>query len=150
MTRYLLDNNVVRGMMANNPEVMKWLGTVDDSDIWLASHTIYESRKGIERELKKNPVNPGALKGQAFLDDLEARFKDRIAPFDAVAAKEAARLVADSGANEKDRMYVAVAKVNDMTLISRNAKDVKGLGVPVLNPYTDPVDRFDRVGKRRA
>ncbi len=134
--------------MAENTEVMKWFRSVNDSDIWLAAHTLYESRKGIESELKKDPNRFGALAGLAALEALEARYEKRVATFDAPAAREAARLFAERGVDEKDRMYVAVAKVNDMTLVTRNTKDTRGLGVPLLNPYTDPPDRFDPAGYR--
>ncbi len=148
MTLYLLDTNILRGVMGRNAAVGKWLDTVDDSDIWLSAHTLYESRVGIERALKKDASNPGALKGLDFVEALEAAYRDRIAGFDAAAAREAAKLVAQKGVDEKDRMIVAVARVNGMTLVTRNAKDMCGLGVPVLNPYTDPPDRFDAKGKR--
>lgn len=134
--------------MAKNCAVIKWLGTVNDSEIWLSAHTLYEARLGVQKVLAKDTVNPGALSGLAFIDDLEAYHRDRIASFDASAAEVAARLVAEKGVNEKDPMMVAVAKVNGMILVTRNTKDMRGLGVCLLNPYNDPVDRFDPSGKR--
>ena len=34
-----------------------------------------------------------------------------------------------------DGLLAATARVHDMTLVTRNAPDVEGLGVPVLNPF---------------
>ena len=35
----------------------------------------------------------------------------------------------------EDAMIAAVAKVNGLTVVTRNVRDFAGFGVPVLNPF---------------
>ena len=35
----------------------------------------------------------------------------------------------------EDAMIAAVAKVNGLTVVTRNVRDFTGFGVPVLNPF---------------
>jgi predicted nucleic acid-binding protein len=35
----------------------------------------------------------------------------------------------------EDAMIAAVAKVNSLTVVTRNVRDFTGFGVPVLNPF---------------
>lgn len=62
-------------------------------------------------------------------------YADRILPIDGRVADAWGRLGAVRPVPVIDGLLAATARVHDMTLVTRNAPDVEGLGTPVLNPF---------------
>ena len=59
-----------------------------------------------------------------------------IVAFDAIAARETARLIHGRSLEHlEDAMIAAIAKVNGLTIITRNAKDFEPFGVSQFNPF---------------
>ncbi|WP_292442367.1 hypothetical protein [Mesorhizobium sp.] len=99
MTRYLLDENVLREFGSRgNANVRKWLATVDDADLRLSVATIFEKRRGAEMLKRRDPVRAGPLLDT--IANLEKAYVDRIIPVDAEVVEEWTRML---GVRNKDR-----------------------------------------------
>ena len=59
---------------------------------------------------------------------------DRLLPVDHTVAEEWGRLRAIRSVPVVDALIAATARVHALTLVTRNEKDVAGLGVATLNP----------------
>jgi toxin FitB len=62
-------------------------------------------------------------------------FADRILPIDRAIVDEWGRMSAKRPVSTIDALLAATAKVNGMTLVTRNTVDVADLGAKVLNPF---------------
>ena len=69
------------------------------------------------------------------MEDLIESYADRVLPVDDRVAEAWGRLGAVRPIPVIDALLAATAHVHDMTLVTRNASDVDGLGVAVLNPF---------------
>ena len=63
------------------------------------------------------------------------RFKRAILPIDQAIADEWGRMSAKRPVSTIDALLAATAKVNEMTLVTRNTVDVADLGAKVLNAF---------------
>jgi predicted nucleic acid-binding protein len=69
------------------------------------------------------------------LDEVASGFADRVLPIDGAVADEWGRMSAIRSIPVIDALLAATAKINRLTLVTRNEADVAGLGVEVLNPF---------------
>jgi predicted nucleic acid-binding protein len=92
-----------------------------------------EIRKGIERARVKLPAQAKAL--EDWLTTVTHSFAERILPIDQAAAEEWGRMSAKRPVSTIDALLAATAKVNGMTLVTRNVTDVADLGANTLNPF---------------
>ena len=138
MTRYLLDSNIISNVTKPAPSeaLMVWMADQADEDLFIASLTVAEIRRGLlekpagkkRRELERwftGPQGPPVL------------FAGRVLPFDEKAALIWARLMAEGTARGRprsalDMIIAAVAEANDCVVITDNEKDF--VGVKVVNP----------------
>lgn len=135
--KYLVDTNVlseIRKGARCNQGVLAWYATVTDDDLCLSVLVLGEIRKGLERLKSRDPSQARAL--EEWLGNVTAAFGDRALPVDAAVADEWGRLNGIRPVPVIDGLLAATAKVHDLTLVTRNAADVKGLGASVLNPFT--------------
>ena len=72
---------------------------------------------------------------QKWLTDVIRSFAERILPVDQAVADESGRMSAKCPLSTIDALLAATAKMNGMTLVTRNVSDVVDLGVHVLNPF---------------
>ena len=138
MTRYLLDTNILSNVIKPQPSesLMAWLGEQDDDDLFIASLTVAEIRRGI---LEK-PVGKRRDQLEAWFsgpDGPQALFAGRILPFDEGAGLVWARLMAEGTAMGRprsafDMILAAVAEVYDCVVVTDNEKDFAG--IRVINP----------------
>jgi predicted nucleic acid-binding protein len=62
-----------------------------------------------------------------------------VLPLDAAAAREAARLMTNQPMTlMADAMIAAIAKVNGLTVATRNTRDFERFAVPLVNPFLFP------------
>jgi toxin FitB len=126
VTRYLLDTDIISN--ATKPgALIAWMAEVADEDMFIASLTIAEIRRGVlekpagrkRRELESwfsGPEGPQAL------------FAGRVLPFDETAALIWARLMAEGTAKGRprsalDMIIAAVAEANDCIVVTDNERD---------------------------
>ena len=139
MSGFLLDTNIISELVKRKPEpkVTTWIDSTDENLMYLSVLTLGEIRKGIA--LVRDAARRVVL--EAWLDsDLILRFADRILPIDRAVADRGGRL-ADKAATAKsmlpviDGLLAATALDQNLTLVTRNTKDITVTGVPVFNPW---------------
>ena len=138
MTRYLLDTNIIGDVVRPQPSpaLMTWLGSRSDDELYVASLTIAEIKRGILEQPKGRKRD--AL--DAWFDGPEgpqALFAGRILPFDEQAALRWAELMADGKKRGRprgalDMIIAAIADTNGCIVATANEKDFTD--VEVLNP----------------
>ncbi|MFP4125579.1 MAG: type II toxin-antitoxin system VapC family toxin [Alphaproteobacteria bacterium] len=134
---FLLDTNLiseVRKGRGCDPGVAAWWAEVDEDRLRLSALVLGEIRKGIDLLRRRDPERAQAL--DDWLAELRAGFAERILPIDAAVAEIWGGMSALRRAPVIDRLLAATAKANGLTLVTRNAADVAGLDVDILNPVT--------------
>ena len=133
---YLLDTNIISEIAKGprcNARVATWYDSIKDPEIHLSVLVLGEIRKGIERARRSDPSQARAL--ESWLVSIEASFAERILPIDQAIADEWGRMSAKRPVSTIDALLAATAKVNGMTLVTRNIADVADLGAKFLNPF---------------
>jgi predicted nucleic acid-binding protein len=132
----LLDTNVVselrKGRRADT-RVVEWFAGIADEEIHLSVLVVGELRRGIERLRGRDARQAGAL--EAWLREVVRTHAERILPVDSRVAEQWGRLAARRSASTIDTLMAATAQVFDLTLVTRNVKDVAWTGVSWLNPF---------------
>lgn len=133
---FLIDTNIISEVRKGDrchPAVAAWWAGVAEDDLWLSALVLGEIRKGVELARRRDPRKADAL--EAWLGDVIASFPDRVLPVDTAVAEAWGRMNAIRPAPVIDALLAATAKANGLTLVTRNAADVAGLDVDVLNPF---------------
>jgi toxin FitB len=133
---YLIDTNVISEIRKRDrcdPRVAAWYASLDEKSIYLSVLVLGEIRRGMERIRPTDPAQARAL--EAWLNQVTELFGDRILPVDQAVADAWGRMGAGRPLATIDSLLAATAKVNRMTLVTRNAPDVAGLDVSVFNPF---------------
>ena len=133
---YLIDTNVISEIRKGarcDANVAAWYASIDDADVYLSVLVLGEIRRGVERLRVRDPAQSGAL--DRWLATLLNSFTERILPVDQAVADEWGRMSAQRPVSTIDALIAATAKVNGMTLATRNLADVANLGVSAFNPF---------------
>jgi predicted nucleic acid-binding protein len=139
MSGFLLDTNIISALVKPKPEpqVTVWIESVDESLLYLSVLTLGEIRKGIA--LLREASRRVAL--EAWLNsDLALRFAQRILPIDQAVADRWGQITAHASIAKSplpviDGLLAATALDHNLTLVTRNTKDVAATGVAVFNPW---------------
>jgi predicted nucleic acid-binding protein len=137
---FLLDTNIISELVKRKPEpkVIIWIDSIDENLLYLSVLTLGEIRKGIAslRDASRRVIL------EAWLDsDLILRFAERILPIDHAVADRWGRIAAAAVAAKSplpviDGLLAATALDQNLTLVTRNTKDIVVTGVPVFNPWS--------------
>ena len=137
----LLDTNVISALMRRDPDplVVAWLDTLPPESVWTTSVTVFEIRFGLE--LMVQGRRRRALE-EAFARVLEEDFEGRVLPFDPLAAQAAGRIAADRQragrpVEIRDVQIAGIAAARKATLATRNLPHFAGLGLALVNPWSD-------------
>ena len=133
---FLIDTNVISELRKGDrcdPGVAAWWAGVGEGDLFLSPLVLGEIRKGVELARARDPQKAAAL--ERWLGEVTTAFAERILPVDASVADEWGRMNAVRPVPVIDALLAATAKVNGLTLVTRNVSDVAGLGATVLNPF---------------
>ena len=131
---YLLDTNVVSELRKNKPHgaVVAWIKSVPDASLYLPSVTIGEIQAGIELTREQDPEKAAEL--DRWLDQVAASYN--VLPLDGPAFRCWARLMhTASDTLYEDAMIAAIARVHQLTVVTRNTVDFASFGVTLLNPF---------------
>ena len=134
--KVLIDTNVISELRKEarcDPRVARWFEALSPEDVHLSVIVVGEIRLGVERIRRRDPRAARAL--DDWLAQLLAEHSDRILPVDAEAAEEWGRMNVPDPVPILDGLMAATAKVNGLTLATRNVKDVARTGVAVVNPF---------------
>jgi toxin FitB len=133
---YLIDTNVLSELRrkAPNRAVLRWFSDRPTSSLFLSVLTLGELRKGVE-------TMADAARRQRLTDwletDLPAFFTGRILGIDAAVADRWGRMLAAAGRPLPaiDSLLAATAAQHGLVLVTRNVRDVAGLGAQVFDPW---------------
>ncbi|MGH6906193.1 MAG: type II toxin-antitoxin system VapC family toxin, partial [Geminicoccaceae bacterium] len=131
--RFLLDTNVISEWTKPRPDpaIVDWLEAADEDTLYLSVLAFAEIRLGIELL----PEGRKRARISAWLDgDLAARFEGRIIGIEREIAEAWAQIVARGRAHGAtppilDAFLAATALVHQMTLVTRNERDLVALDV---------------------
>jgi predicted nucleic acid-binding protein len=136
---FLLDTNVISELVKSKPEpnVIRWIDGTDESLLCLSVLSLGEIRKGIA----SLPNASRRVSLEAWLDhDLVLRFAGRILDIDQPVANRWGRMAAKALAAKSplpviDGLLAATAMEHNLTLVTRNTKDVAVADIAVFNPW---------------
>ena len=136
---YLLDTCVISETRAKKPDptVIEWLSRQPPETLYLSTITIGEIKNGIC--MLGDTKKARAL--SEWLNELQATFSPRILSVNATVAEcwgEILAANAKSGNTRPaiDALIAATAKVDNLILVTRNIRDMEGMGVKLLNPFS--------------
>ena len=136
--KYLLDTCILSETVRPRPDerVLRWFQTTDRTLMYTPAVVIGEIRKGIVRMPKGSRRN--LLEG--WLERYRVNYVQRIVPFDADVAHSWGTLVGQLQSKGVtlpiiDSQIAATALHHDMTLVTRNVKDMEPTGVRLFNPF---------------
>ena len=136
----ILDTNVLSALMQlqPDPKVVAWLDGQPAESIWLSTITVFEARYGLAllADGQRKSLLQQRLDG-LLQDDLD----NRVLPFDASAAAQAAVLAAERKrrgrpVDMRDTFIAGIALARRASLATRNTRHFEDLTVPVVNPWT--------------
>lgn len=134
---FLLDTNVVseaRKSPHADAGLGLWLASKGPEDLYISVLVLGETRQGVERLRRRDPQ--GAARLDPWLDGLERQYLRRILPVTEEIAQEWGRMNAVRPMAAVDALMAATAIVHDLTLVTRNGRDVEGSGARTLNPFS--------------
>ena len=134
---YLLDTNVIselRRRKRADLKVVAWIGAVHAGDQFLSAITILEIETGAQLLSRKDKAQ-GAMLRSWIDDQVLPTFQGRILAVDTAVAQRCARLHVPESRAERDALIAATALVHRMTVVTRNVKDFRPMGVAVINPW---------------
>jgi predicted nucleic acid-binding protein len=136
--RYLLDTNIISHFTkpAPSPSLVAWLAEQSDDDLFIASLTVAEIRRGV---LEK-PAGKRRDQLEAWFSGPQGPqtlFAGRVLPFDERAALIWARLMAGGKASGRprsalDSIIAATAEANGCVVVTDNERDFAG--TEIVNP----------------
>jgi predicted nucleic acid-binding protein len=135
----ILDTNVISELTRQAPdrEVLAWLDSLPVEDTAITAITAAELRCGVRR------LPEGSRKtelSEAVHAIITADFRDRVEPFDLLAAYQYADVVtarerAGHPVGVADAQIAAICRSLKATLATRNISDFTGTGITLVNPW---------------
>lgn len=134
---YLLDTNVLSETRKKKADagVISFLESADSSCLYISVLTLGELRKGVAKKQREDPVMAKRLADWA--EGLELSFADRIIGIDAAMARMWGDLSGERPRPVVDTLLAATAVLNGLTFVTRNIRDVRGIPVKLLDPWTE-------------
>ena len=134
---FLVDTNVIselrKGQNANAGVLAFWR-SADGEALYIAVQTIGEIRRGVEN-IRQRGDSAQAARLESWLDLVTTGYADRILSFDLECAQVWGKLMSPHPQHPIDKQIAAIALIHDLTVVTRNVSDFKGLGVAVINPF---------------
>ncbi len=136
----VLDTNVLSEPLRARPDpnVLLWLEQTSE-EVVLTAVAVGEILTGV-RALPTGHRRDGLMTAveQAF-----TIYADRVLPYDEPAARmyaslQESRRAAGRPLSAEDGMIAAICRSGRFRLATRNTKDFHGLGIELINPWTDP------------
>jgi predicted nucleic acid-binding protein len=132
---YLLDTNIFSELRKPVPAegVRRWFESVESEQLFLSVLVLGELRHGVALKRRRDPAS--ATKLAAWVDQVETLHRARILRVDRRVAKLWAELGVPDPVPPIDGLLAATALLHDLTLVTRNTRDVARTGARVLNPF---------------
>ena len=126
---YLIDINIISEIRKGarcDVHVSAWYASIADADIFLSTLVLGEIRQGIELARPRDAGKAAAL--ERWLRDVEAAFDGRVLGVDNAVSDQWGRMSAVRPVPVIDGLLAATALTYNLTLVTRNDRDVAGLG----------------------
>jgi hypothetical protein len=135
---YLLDTNVVSELRKRRGDsgVKQWVAQQSAAELAISVVTIIEIETGILRRARSDPDQARILT-RWFEQSVLTGFADRILPLDLAAARRVATLHVPDQAPQHDALIAGTALARGLTVVTRNTRDFKRVGVEYLNPWSE-------------
>jgi predicted nucleic acid-binding protein len=137
----LVDTNVLSELMRPKPDkrVLDWMDGLQGSDVGITAISVAEILYGL------GSLSEGRKKHRllaAVTTMFEEYFAGRILAFDQLAAVEYADIVLQrerigSPISMPDAQIAAICRSSSAGLATRNTRDFKDLGLPLINPWEE-------------
>ncbi|MEL6338331.1 MAG: type II toxin-antitoxin system VapC family toxin [Myxococcota bacterium] len=138
MNEFLLDTNVIselrKGARAH-ASVLDWYSALDEGAVYLSVLVVGELFRGVERVRRRDPVSAGKL--ETWLNSVVSDFSERVLPITEPIARAWGAFGVPDPVPTVDGLLAATAQVHNLTLVTRNKKDVRVTGVALLNPFEE-------------
>ena len=134
---YLLDTNVLSETRKKRADVgvIAFLQAAEASCLYISVLTLGELRKGVAKKMRENEYE--AKKLADWVDGLEYSFADRILGIDAATARLWGDWSSERPRPVVDTLLASTAVLRGLTLVTRNIRDVRGIPVKLLNPWSE-------------
>lgn len=134
---FLLDTNVLSELQKRrpNPAVMQWFDEVPEVELFTSTITILEIEIGVLRLRHRGEGERAADISSWLRAQVIPTFAARILHLTAEGALREAQMHVPDPAPERDAQIAAIAAEHGLTVVTRNEKDFRRLGVPVFNPF---------------
>lgn len=132
--RFLLDTNIVSELRKTRPHggVLSWAEAAPVYSLMVPAIVLFELQMGTER-LRKQDANR-AREFDIWIGQIANG--STVIPLDAECAREAARLLQKQPMElMADAMIAATARVNGLTVATRNTRDFERFDVSLVNPF---------------
>lgn len=132
---YLLDTNVISELRKTRPHgaVAAWFASVRKDRVKIPAAVIGEIQAGVEITRRQDARKAREI--ELWLERVLAFYE--VIPMDAAIFREWAMLMSrKSDRLAIDGMIAATARNHGLTLVTRDVKDFRGLGVQLLNPFS--------------
>jgi predicted nucleic acid-binding protein len=134
--KYLLDTNVISELRKGqrcDPNVRAWFSPISEDELFVSVLTIGEIRKGIESMRLRDQATARVL--DRWLRQLVLSYRDRILLIDQEVAERWGEMNVPDPLPVMDGLIAATARVHELTVATRNVKDMVRAGVPFVNPF---------------
>ena len=134
--KWLLDTNVLSELRKRDridARVRAWFDSVPEPELCTSALVIGELRRGVESIGRRDGAAGVVL--EKWLLRLTSEFGRRVLPVDAVVADRWGRLSVPDPIATVDGLLAATALTYDLTLVTRNVRDVVRTGARVLDPF---------------
>jgi predicted nucleic acid-binding protein len=133
---YLADTNILSELRKKtrcDANVRNWFNQTDGNLIYISVLTIGEIRQGIEKIRRRDEV--AALSLENWLYQIEINACGRILPVTKAIANRWGQINSGDPLPIIDSLLAATAIEHNLTLVTRNVRDVERSGVKLLNPF---------------
>lgn len=133
---FLLDTNIVSELGRKDrcePKVKKWALAHRTERQFISVITLGEIRNGVELKRLKQPNEAVILESK--LERLIEEFEGSILLVTHEVADRWGRMNCPETLPTADSLIAATALVNGLTLVTRNVKDFKRMGIKMINPF---------------
>ncbi len=135
---FLIDTNILSELQKGERAdigVKTWYASCKPDDLYLSVLVVGEIRQGIERLRRRDPVQAERLEQR--LADVLSVMQGRILAITENIAQKWGSINSPDPFPVIDGLLAATALEHDLTLVTRNVRDVKRSGVVLLNPFSD-------------
>ena len=132
---FLLDTDILSAIRRKqrDPNLEKWLRSINSTDIFLSVVILGEVERGIALQRQINPTFSEDL--ERWLDTILLRYEQRILPLSVNIARRWGRLSGEIGNSSADLMIAATALEHNLIVATRNTRHFESTQVSLINPY---------------